>query len=174
MTRTERRGLLAVVLGACLVIAVLIAGTPAQADHVTEPTQPVAGVAWRVFDYPQGALQACGPLVDAGADPYVFDSDDGIRMELDVENLSQDPSEHMFGRLVFSKVEGTETREFLRRQWDVLDRHWNVPAHSRRTFEVWQTNVYSLDPGTYEVFARVEGLASGDVHEAACRFDVVG
>ncbi|NIP92852.1 MAG: hypothetical protein GWO24_05050, partial [Akkermansiaceae bacterium] len=152
------------------VVASLIAvAAPVAANHINEPTQPISGIEWRVYPYPNGQAQACGPLVDAGATPYVFAPGENIRFELDAVNLSVNPSEHFNGRLNFISVLATGQQV---RHWDILDRHWNIPPHAFARFEVWQNNAYGLAAGTYVLEAQVDGLETGDRHLASCQFVV--
>lgn len=151
----------------------LISAMPALADHVTEPTAPVTDAQWRVYPYPQGRLQACGPLVDEGQEPYVFSPQDNVRFELDVfTEAGQDPSEHWFTRVVFSElVPGRRDQLREVKQWDLSWPHQNKAAH-KLSPEHQQNNLYNLDPGAYRLTAVLIGDASGNRITATCDFFV--
>ncbi len=160
-----------------ILVAALIAGlvgaTPAIADHATPPTEPVTSVAWRVYPYPNGVKQACGPLVDAGADPYIFQQGDGIRAEVDVTADAQ-PTEHWRGTVFLLTVKNKgQNNEGTSKVWDSLTRHQNMPGHTvKSAWEAWQTNSYNLEPGEYAYRIVLIGDESGVRFDEFCHFTV--
>lgn len=164
----------AAAIAAAGLVTIASTTTPARADHVQEPTSPITGVEWRVYDYPRIALQACGHLVDAGAEPHVFSEGGSLRFELDVSSEAQ-PSEHWVARFTLSKLTKPGARnEKAQPILDWFSRHANQPAHSRRAFEMWQNNFYNLEAGTYLFTVHLTGLESGNVVSDECRVTVAG
>lgn len=148
----------------------LASAVPALADHVTEPTRPIVSADWRVFPYPQGALDVC----QGDGEYHVPPVGENLRMELDISSdpaTKENPSEHWDVLVVLSESVGTPTRPAYRNlvSWNVF--HQNQPAHGRRAMESQSDNLWlDLPAGDYRLEAVVEGDASGVVLEAVCDF----
>lgn len=153
-----------------LALALTAIAVPSLADHVNEPTAPIAGVQLRVYNYPHAAtlLTACdGSEVVIGWN--------NVRIEPDVV-ASAKPSEHFDGTVIFDQVLNPGRRETIRHLWDFEWKHSNVPPHTNTEglrWEAGQGNNYVIEAGkTYQVVFRGEALESGLFFLTACRFTV--
>lgn len=113
-----RHVLIAFALGAAL-----MASVPVIADHVTEPTRPIDGVAWKLYEYgnqPATLLTACN-----GTETFAKED---LRIDLHVRMLDvddRDPSAHFNIIVTQNLIEGQAKRYI----WRLLSKHSNVPPH---------------------------------------------
>ncbi len=141
--------------------------------HVSPPTEPVSSAAWRIYKYPNAVLEACGPRVDAGAEPYIFKQGESIRAEVDVTADAQ-PTEHWRGTVFLLTVQNRgQNNERLRKVWDSTTKHQNMPGHTVGSpWEAWQTNSYSLESGDYAYRIVLIGEETDTRVDETCYFTI--
>lgn len=166
---------IAFVLGALLMMSI-----PAIADHVSEPTLPIAAVrSLDIYDYPNLVTRIgnCD-----GSETRTWDSARvELRISFEMPNGRSDnanPSEHFQVREVVSRVTEKANGDLsFRKDWDAMWSHQNRGPHTEtaQRWEVVQSNTYFLQehPGLWHIRFQVTGDISGRVLTAECLFRVV-
>lgn len=150
----------------------LMATTPAIADHVNEPTLPITGMTIDIYQYPnrtETLLSACD-----GSEKVTFNN---LRVE-PLISYTRDgnggASEHwtlrievLPGKLVNGQFRATKTLGGS----DTIWHHQNVPPHfTAPVYEATQWNTYMGVVGYWRVFVQVTGEESGVVLTETCLF----
>lgn len=166
----RRIGTLATVTLLVALIGAGIAVGASQEDPLPSGHVPITGLDQRVYRYPRGVLQACGPLVDAGQEPYVF-GQEPIRWEPDVFGNGPLPTEHWQTRLQVRRVEGRKRTLLFS---EVYSHQNHRPGKLKPEIGQWNLYPSMLGPGVYDLTVQVTGDESGVRYRDTCTITVTG